>query len=50
MVKVKMPRSNWDVVLNILEEYAMRDWPRDPNPIVMALHKEIDQQVYSQEY
>ena len=50
MVKVEMPRAQWESVLYILEQYAKRDWPRDRNPIVMAIYTEIDQQIYSQEY
>ena len=50
MVTVKMPRASWESVLYILEQYAKEDWPRKPNPIVMAIYTEIDQQIYSQEY
>lgn len=50
MPKVKLPRAEWVDVLMIIEEYANRDWPRDPNPFIMAVHKEISDQVYSQEY
>jgi hypothetical protein len=50
MVKVELPRAQWESVLYIIEEFSKRDWPRTPNPITMALYTEIDQQVYSQEY
>ena len=50
MVKVEMPRADWDMVLLILEEYARIDWPRDPNPMVMALREDIAIQVERQEY
>lgn len=47
MVKVNMPRAQWDAVLFILEETNKAQWNR---PFIMALHKEIADQVYSQEY
>lgn len=50
MPKVNLPAASWDSVLYILEEYARMDYPRDPNPMVMALHKEIQDQVFEQEY
>ena len=50
MVKVEMPRAEWETMLYILEEYARRDWPRDPDAITMSFVKEISNQIYSQEY
>jgi hypothetical protein len=45
-----MPRASWDHVIELLKDRAEIDWPRDPNTFIMALVKEIDDQVYSQEY
>ena len=50
MVKVEMPRASWESVMVLLKERAEIDWPREPNSFIMALVKEIDEQVYSQEY
>jgi hypothetical protein len=44
MVKVEMPRAQWDSVLyliNFAESYGL---------VVGSLYKEIEDQVYSQEY
>lgn len=50
MVRVEMPRASWNTVIYILEEYAKQDWPRDPNPMIMATVKEISDQLDQQEY
>jgi len=44
MVTVKLPRAEWDLVLLLIEEAKQTGW------IVSSLHKEIEDQVYSQEY
>jgi hypothetical protein len=44
MVKVEMPRANWDQVLTCLQELMSQGW------IVTALYNEIIDQVDEQEY
>ncbi len=44
MVTVKMPRAQWDTVLMLINEESKRGY------LVDALYKEIEDQVYSQEY
>ena len=44
MVKVEMPRGQWDAVLILLEELETQGY------YVKSLIKEISTQVYSQEY
>jgi len=45
MVKVELPRASWDMVVALIQDHpAFRDGT------VMALHDEILNQVYSQEY
>jgi hypothetical protein len=47
MVKVKMPRAEWEMLLMILDDYQARVYSA---PLINSLHKEISDQVYSQEY
>lgn len=46
MVKVEMPRGSWETVIIILEEWEAQT----RSQFVRALRKEIETQVYSQEY
>jgi len=39
---VKLPRADWDMILMLLED--------NPGYITGPLHKEIEDQVYAQEY
>lgn len=48
MPTVSMPRADWDTVLLILNDAAMSG--NYLKPVVLSLHDDIDNQVYSQEY
>lgn len=49
MVKVEMPRGNWETVIYILEDWLNQYRPSG-NVVGTVLLNEIADQVYSQEY
>jgi len=48
MVKVELPRGDWETILLIIE--SLQITKQYHKGVLMALHKEISSQVYSQEY